>query len=106
MMKKKEIISERKRIIVLLSDLRKDICVRPLSEFREIDESVFFAESEDRTFNICIVENVDWEFPISYYEESADDFRAKTAMMVDIANRVEGNEREVVNLYKRWFRPE
>ena len=93
----------RQQALTLLGELKSGVCVRPTDEFNIIDESVFFAENADKAFNLRIMMDVDWDSPLSFYEEEADEFHLKATLMVDVANKIEGHEQELIELYEEWF---
>jgi hypothetical protein len=93
----------RQKAIALLDGKASGVRVRSLVEFNHFDDAVFYADRQDKAFNLCIVSDVAWESPVSSYTEEPDDMRSKSILMVDVANHLDGNEHEVVELYQRWF---
>lgn len=93
----------RRKAIALLERRVNDIRLRSLEEFSHIDDAIFYAERQDKAFNLCVVDNVNWDSPVSSYVEEPDDNQSKSVLMVDVANGLDGNEQEIVALYDRWF---
>lgn len=93
----------RQQAISLLEGRANGVRIRSASEFSHIDDAVFYAERQNRAFNICVINDVEWDASVSSYEEEADSLRSKSVLMVDVANSLDGNEEKIVELYESWF---
>lgn len=102
-MTKFELNDARKKAILLLDKKVSSVQVRPVTDFKRIDDSVFYAERGGRAFTICIISDVSWEAPVSSYVEDSDDMRHTATLMVDVANSIDGNENDIIELYNKWF---